>query len=49
MRLFLLALFVLASIQPGFTATPNYLNDQAMFQKGWSQLVEKFGSDIDVA
>ncbi len=49
MRLILLALFVLASIQPGFTATPNYLNDQAMFQKGWSQLVEKFGSDIDVA
>ncbi len=49
MRLFLLAIVALVLAGPALAQAPNYLNDQAMFQKGWSELVEKMGPGVDVA
>jgi hypothetical protein len=33
---------------PALAQTPNYLNNQALFSKGWSELIEKVGSAADV-
>ncbi|MGL4438511.1 MAG: hypothetical protein ACRCUE_04510 [Bosea sp. (in: a-proteobacteria)] len=52
MRVLLLSLFaaIFASIfaAPGFAQTPHYLNSEAMFAKGWSELVDKMGPTVDV-
>lgn len=48
MRLLFLALSALFFAVPVFAQTPTYLNDQAKFAKGWSELAEKLGSGIDV-
>lgn len=49
MRLLVLAIIVVLFASPSLAQAPNYLNDQAMFAKGWSELVEKIGSAVDVA
>lgn len=49
MRLLFLAFFAVIFAAPSLAQAPNYLNDQAMFTKGWSELVEKIGPNVDVA
>jgi hypothetical protein len=49
MRSLLLAIFAMLSITPCFAQKPNYLNDPAMFAKGWSQIIDKMGPAVDVA
>lgn len=50
MRLLFLALVSMALAGPGLAqAPPNYLNDEAMFAKGWSELTKRIEPNPDVA
>jgi hypothetical protein len=49
MRLLLLAIVAIVLAQPALAQTPNYLNDKAVFERGWSGLTDKMGTNLDVA
>lgn len=49
MRLLLLAVFAMVFAAPCLAQVPGYLNDQSMFQRGWTELIGKVGSNADVA
>lgn len=49
MKVLLLAFLATFFAVPVHAQTPGYLNDQAVFTKGWAELVDKMGSNIDVA
>jgi hypothetical protein len=49
MKLLVLAFLAAMFAGPCLAQAPNYLNDQSMFEKGWSELVERIGRDVGIA
>jgi hypothetical protein len=49
MRLLLLAFLAVVLEQPALAQTPNDLNDKAVFERDWSGLIDKMGTNLDVA